>query len=122
MTDPVELSVILAQVGLSQYEDRLRQNGFEDVETLMLITQSDMVDLGFRLGDHRKLERAVREYSSARGLDLAHEYKTLTLSSDVLQDVAEQSNTTLQSSQQETRTTRPYRHHPRPDSNAPSRP
>ncbi|KAL5371357.1 hypothetical protein DPSP01_014318 [Paraphaeosphaeria sporulosa] len=96
-TEPItgasELSTALAQLGLGQYEERLRENGFEDWENATEIKESDLEELGFKLGDRRKLQRAIREH-----------------------------NNTLTTTQQATRTTRQYRRHPRPDSNAPLKP
>ena len=56
-----ELSTALARLGLGQYEERLRGNGFEDWETVTAITEADLVELGFKLGDRRKLQRAIHE-------------------------------------------------------------
>jgi hypothetical protein len=38
-TDAFELSTALARLGLSQYEDCLQENGFEDWETVTAITE-----------------------------------------------------------------------------------
>ena len=59
-----ELSTALAQLGLGHYEERLRENGFEDWENATAITETDMEELGFKLGDRRKLQRAIREHNS----------------------------------------------------------
>jgi hypothetical protein len=56
-----ELSTALARLGLSQYEERLRGNGFEDWEDVTAITEADLVELDFKLGDRRKLQRAIRK-------------------------------------------------------------
>ncbi|KAK7177465.1 HMG box protein [Paraphaeosphaeria sporulosa] len=58
-----ELSTALAQLGLTQYEERLQVNGFEDWESATAITETDMEELGFKLGDHRRLQRAIREHN-----------------------------------------------------------
>ncbi|KAF2446652.1 hypothetical protein P171DRAFT_472109 [Karstenula rhodostoma CBS 690.94] len=93
VTGTTEFSTALARLGLGQYEERLRENGFEDWESATAMIESDMEELGFKLGDRRKLQRAIREYNNTNNkTDLA------------------------------IRTTRRYRRHPRPDSNAPLKP
>jgi hypothetical protein len=68
MMEPVvsasELSTALAQLGLGHYEERLRENGFENWEDATAITEADMEALGFKLGHRRKLQRAIREYNN----------------------------------------------------------
>jgi hypothetical protein len=64
-TDAFELSAVLARLGISQYEEPLRSNGFEDWETVTAITETDMAELDFKRGDRRKLQRAIREYTSS---------------------------------------------------------
>jgi len=64
ITGASELSTALAQLGLGQYEERLRENGFEDWENATAIKESDMEELGFKLGDRRKLQRAIREHNN----------------------------------------------------------
>jgi hypothetical protein len=49
-TDAFELSAALARLGLSQYEERLRSNGFEDWESVTVITETDMAALGIQAG------------------------------------------------------------------------
>ncbi|KAF1840741.1 uncharacterized protein K460DRAFT_294507 [Cucurbitaria berberidis CBS 394.84] len=106
-TNAFDLSTALAQLGLSQYVERLQENGFEDWGTVAAITEADMTELNFRLGDRRKLQHAIREYSgSSQGLPAPGGHSEIT----------------PQSSQQAARTTRLYRRHPRPDPNAPHKP
>jgi hypothetical protein len=59
--DSSELSTALTRLGLGQYEERLRKNGFEDWETVTAIAEADLIELGFKLGERRKLHRAIRE-------------------------------------------------------------
>jgi len=61
-----ELKTVLDQVGLGRYEERLRENGFSDWHNVTAITENDMAEMGFRLGDRRKLQRIIREYNAAR--------------------------------------------------------
>lgn len=69
--DSCELSTALNRLKLGQYEERLRENGFEDWETVTAVTEADLVELGFKLGDRRKLQQAIRE-GSASHLQAAH--------------------------------------------------
>lgn len=56
-----KLNTVLTQLGLDQYEQCLRDNGFEDWKTLITITEVGMAELSFNLGDRRKLQPAIRE-------------------------------------------------------------
>lgn len=114
--DPSELSTALSRLGLSQYEECLQKNGFEAWETILAITETDMVELGFRLGDRRRLQRAIQDCSSSSTVSVKDGTET------VLPDTRDLSEVPAQSSRQVTRTTRSYRRHPRPDLNAPPRP
>ena len=121
-TDAFELSTVLAQLGLSQYEKRLQENGFEDWETVTAITETDIAEMDFKRGDRRKLQRAIREHSSASASHRVYEARDSPLPSEGLSILGEHSEPTPQPSQQAVRTTRPYRRHPRPDPNAPRKP
>jgi hypothetical protein len=121
-TDAFELSTALARLGLSQYEDRLQENGFENWETVTAIMETDMAKMNFKRGDRRRLQRAIREYSSASAAHRVYEAENFPLPSEGLPAVEEHSEVTRQPLQQSTRATRPYRRHPRPDPNAPHKP
>jgi hypothetical protein len=121
-TDAFELRTVLTQFGLSQYEERLQDNGFEDWETVTAITETDMAEMDFRRGDRRKLQRVIHEHSSASASYRVYEARYSPLSSEGLPTLGQHSELTPQSSQQAARTTRPYRRHPKPDSNAPCKP
>jgi hypothetical protein len=120
--DPSELSTALARLGLSQYEECLRTNGFEEWETVMAITETDMMELGFRLGDRRRLQRAIQDCSSSSAVPVKDETGNPPLLSEALPDTGEPSEVLPPSSRQATRTTRSYRRHPRPDPHAPPKP
>ena len=60
-----EFKTALAQVGLGRYERLLREHGFSDWENVAGITESDMAEMDFRLGDRRKLQRVIREYTTS---------------------------------------------------------
>jgi hypothetical protein len=121
-TDAIELSTALAQLGLSQYEEPLQENGFEDWETVTAITEPDMAKMNFKRGDRRKLQRAIREYSSASASHRVYEAENSIVPFEGLPAIEEHSEATSQPSQQRARATRPYRRHPRPDPNAPHKP
>jgi hypothetical protein len=108
-TNSTELSMALFRLGLNQYEDCLKANGFEDMETVTAITESDLAELGFKLGDRRKLQRAIQEHSNSS-------------SSTSPAKELERIGTTSPSSSFSGRPTRRYRRHPRPDPNAPVKP
>ena len=120
--DPSELSMALARLGLSQYEECLRENGFEEWETVIAITESDMTKLGFRLGDRRRLQRAILECGSSRAVPVKDGTENIPVIYEGLPDTGEPSKVMPRSSQQAMRTTRPYRRHPRPDPHAPPKP
>ena len=54
-------SEFLAGLGLSEYEDLLRETGFDDHESLLAIEEDDMDAIGMMTGHKRKLIRAVAE-------------------------------------------------------------
>ena len=120
--DAFQLSTALARLGLDQYEERLRENGFEDWETVTAITETDMAEMNFKRGDRRKLQRAIREYSSADAPHRVYEAGRCPLPPEGLHAIGEHSEAKPRPSQQAARTTRPYRRHPRPDPNASHKP
>jgi hypothetical protein len=101
-----ELNTELARLGLSHYEERLQENGFQDWETVTAITETDMDEMDFKRGDRRKLQHAIREYRSASASHTVYEIRDVPMPSEGLP----------------TRTIRSYRRHPRPDPNAPHKP
>jgi len=52
----------LQDIGLPQYASVLVEHGFDDMETLVLIDDLDLKDMGFRLGHMVKLKKRLREY------------------------------------------------------------
>ena len=89
--DPSELSTALARLGLSQYEECLRENGFEEWETVIAITETDMMELGFRLGDCRKLQRAILECGSLCAVPVKDGTENIQVISEGLPDTGEPS-------------------------------
>jgi hypothetical protein len=118
----VDLGTTLGRLGLGQYEERLRENGFETWETVTEITEADMTKLEFKLGDRRKLQRAIRENSKSGASQVEDSATKPPQLSTGLPSIGAQSEETSPSSQQAARTPRRYRRHPRPDPHAPSRP
>jgi hypothetical protein len=116
--DSCELSTALNRLKLGQYEERLRENGFEDWETVTAVTEADLVELGFKLGDRRKLQQAIREGSASHLVG----DRNILLSSDGLLAALTHIELTPPSLQPAAHATRPYRRHPRPDPNAPRKP
>jgi len=53
----------LQEAGLEQYTAALLQAGFDDIEVLLLIEDSDLRDLGFVRGHVVKLRKRLREYA-----------------------------------------------------------
>jgi hypothetical protein len=45
----LDLNAVLAQLGLSRYEKRLRENGFDDWELVTVIKESDILSLSLSL-------------------------------------------------------------------------
>ncbi|KAH7060963.1 hypothetical protein BKA63DRAFT_224614 [Paraphoma chrysanthemicola] len=121
-TDAPEFSAVLARLGLSQYEERLRQNGFEDWETVTAMTETDMAALDFKRGDRRKLQRAIRAHTNSNTSRRESVPDYFPPLSEWHAAVGKHVEATPKSSQQAARTTRPYRRHPRPDPNAPHKP
>jgi hypothetical protein len=57
----MELRMVLTQLGLAHYKERLSENGFDDWETVTAIEKTDMMEIGFTLGHRRKLQRAIKD-------------------------------------------------------------
>ena len=119
MTD---LEMKLSWLGMSQYYESFVDAGFDSWETLLEITEEDLETLGVELGHRRKLQR---EISSARReahvpLVVSPSDQTTsgpgTRSSESQDDVRKQDSRPLPTGK------RGYRHHPKPDENAPQRP
>jgi hypothetical protein len=120
--DAFELGTVLARLGISQYEECLHENGFENWEEATLITEPDLAELGFKLGDRRKLQRAIREYKGSTASESGSSGSNVSPLYEQQPGDAEQPETTSATSSQAARTIRPYRRHARPDPNAPPKP
>jgi hypothetical protein len=120
--DTLDLTAVLARLGLEQYEELLAENGFDAWETVVRITEADMSEIGLKLGHRRKLQRAIHEHNNATtptgeclaanipqsfgGLPVIGSYTTQVQIPPVIP----------------ARTKRTYRRHPQPDHNAPRKP
>ncbi|RCH80963.1 hypothetical protein CU097_003649 [Rhizopus azygosporus] len=83
-----EVEAFLAQCGLSQYFQVFMEEGFERMESLMEITELDLVQMQVKRGHRRLLQRAV---ANAKGippnvpLNMAQtNFNTSSLSSDII--------------------------------------
>ena len=71
------LSHFLADLGLAEYEDLLRETGFDDYRSILAIEEDDMDAIGMITGHKRKLLRAVTELN-----DQLQESGQLSMSTD----------------------------------------
>jgi hypothetical protein len=55
----VQLRLVLARLGLSDYYHRLVANGFDSWQTVRDITEKDLGQLSFKRGHRRKLQREI---------------------------------------------------------------
>jgi hypothetical protein len=120
--DTLDLHAVLARYGLDQYEQLLTENGFDSWEAVMGITEADMGELGFKLGDRRKLQHAIRERISAITPQPQGLAAQPSLPHRGLPIIEGQSTESFLPLSPPTRAKRRYRRHPRPDHNAPRKP
>ncbi len=117
-----DLEATLSWLGMSQYLESFMQAGFDCWDTVLEITEADLDTLGVELGHRRKLQR---EISKARRLSQAP--APVSPSSQAKpspggRSSAALSGVTKQESPLSASSKRGYRHHPKPDGNAPARP
>jgi hypothetical protein len=111
----MELQAKLERVGLAQYATILYENGFEDWDTVLDITEEDLDSLGFKRGHRRVLQK---EIANARDLNSSPPIDGSRQSSRSLNVHAVLN--TQESFERPTK--RRYRWHPRADPNAPKKP
>ncbi|KAI9821565.1 MAG: hypothetical protein M1832_003239 [Thelocarpon impressellum] len=122
MTD---LESILSRLGLSQYLDQFVAEGFESWETVLDITEADLVALHVKRGHRRILQR---EIASARGFAVDQGLHTPTRSTptDDGNVAAEERASSPKAEHGKAGPgqggKRKYRRHPKADENAPDRP
>lgn len=117
-TMPV-LTEVLERLGLTEYNDALIENGFHNWETVLDVTEDDMVTMNFKLGHRRALQREIATYRGvppSTSLDPELPSEPTSLSSSALECLSKQASTPPP------REKRRYRRHPRPDPNAPKKP
>ncbi|KAI9640927.1 hypothetical protein NHQ30_010768 [Ciborinia camelliae] len=120
MTD---LSEIFAELGISQYLQNFKEQGFDSWDTILDITESDFDALGVKLGHRRKLQRRI---ANSRGLssDIALASPTGTTPSEIHGDEAKVGGArdAKEGGSGPHGAKRKYRRHPKTDENAPERP
>ncbi|TKX25329.1 SAM domain-containing protein 1 [Elsinoe australis] len=126
----VDFARALESLGLEQYHEILRNEGFETWDQLRDITEEDMVALGIKLGHRRRLQRAIND-SRPRSDDDALTQAGLGRPAETSYYAKSASTSTMApsirddhdpSSERPPQTKRKYRRHPKPDENAPERP
>ncbi len=118
----MDLRAQLESLGLGQYFAVLTENGFDDWDTLLDITEEDLRDLDVKLGHRRILQREIaNRRAPATMADPMRSPPGAPLPAAAAQavDVSMSSSDALPA---ERRPKRRYRWHPRPDPNAPKRP
>lgn len=118
----VSLREKLESLGLSQYLALLTENGFDDWETVLDITEDDLRDLGFKLGHRRILQREIANSRNSSTPDQCRSPTSAQMEADATSPTMKGSASTPELLPTEKRTKRRYRWHPRPDPNAPKRP
>ncbi|KAF1838467.1 hypothetical protein BDW02DRAFT_594716 [Decorospora gaudefroyi] len=115
-----DLTQVLDRLGLTAYLPVLTDNGFHSWETVVDITEDDLVALNFKLGHRRLLQREIATYRGLpQSLSLepdASSPEPISLSASALESFTRQTTTPPP------REKRRYRRHPRPDLNAPKKP
>lgn len=117
-----DLELALSWLDMSQYLERFLQAGFDSWETVLEITEGDLEILNVDLGYRRKLQREIANTRRLANDPAFVEPLYATLKSHG----GNQMGSSLTSSKDDTQTAghgkRSYRHHPKPDLNAPARP
>lgn len=117
-----DLELTLSWLDMSQYLERFLHAGFDSWETVLEITEEDLEVLNVDLGHRRKLQREIANtrrpandpafvaplYPSLHGQEDYEMGSSLRLSNDDTQAASQRK--------------RSYRHHPKPDPDAPQRP
>ncbi|KAF2399430.1 hypothetical protein EJ06DRAFT_582757 [Trichodelitschia bisporula] len=139
------LSERLASLGLAQYLPVLAENGFDDWDTVLDITEEDLQTLGFKRGHRRVLQREIAAHrgqaypsvvpptfidvTQSPGFSAYNTGTSTTATSSAEPTPFEKPQpqlpsvtTSSETSQSTKRSKRRYRWHPRPDPHAPKRP
>lgn len=127
------LGDVLERLNLTTYRDALVANGFHNWETVLDITEEDLIALTFKLGHRRALQREIATW---RGVPSSLALEAEGIVGGAAGSVVSSTNTTPQPSLStsslemlESQTATPparekrrYRRHPRPDVHAPKKP
>ncbi|RMZ89107.1 hypothetical protein DV736_g3668, partial [Chaetothyriales sp. CBS 134916] len=119
-----ELADYLERLGLEQYLDVFIGEGFDTLETLLDIQETDFDALNVKLGHRRKLQRAIAEH---RGIPFerivaATSYENSPDGTRVTDVTQTSSAGGVSGASTGPETKRKYRRHPKPDEHAPERP
>ncbi|OCL04756.1 hypothetical protein AOQ84DRAFT_415456 [Glonium stellatum] len=115
-----ELGGVLDRLGLRQYLEVLKENGFNTWEAVLDITEDDFQQLGFKLGHRRALQREIATF---RGIPSSYALESEYGGSQSSPPISPLDKLFTQAPQpQRIEGKRRYRRHPRPDSNAPKKP
>lgn len=117
-----DLELTLSWLDMSQYLERFLQAGFDSWETVLDITEEDLEVLNVDLGYRRKLQREI-----ANTRRLANDPAFVaplypTLQSQGRQEIGSGFTASRDDPHAAGQGKRSYRHHPKPDPNAPQRP
>ena len=117
-----DLELTLSWLEMPQYYERLVRAGFNSWETMLEITEQDLASLDVELGHRRILQREI-----ANTRRLSQDPAFVTPLYDIPFDERNSESLSRSVSLKEdipgaVREKRGYRHHPKPDSNAPERP
>lgn len=64
-----ELAMFLIEIGMRQYMNSLLEHGFEDMETMMLMEEQHMENIGMLPGHILKLKKRLKEYRRGSAKD-----------------------------------------------------
>lgn len=115
-----DLELTLSWLEMSQYYDRFIQAGFDSWMTVLEITEDDLEILSVDRGHRRKLQREIANSKRLTAYPTVPQvYKTPLLQNSEIESKSTSSTHNVPIASQEKRA---YRHHPKPDINAPERP
>eukprot|EP01060_Flectonema_neradi_P039496 TRINITY_DN871_c4_g1_i1.p1 TRINITY_DN871_c4_g1~~TRINITY_DN871_c4_g1_i1.p1 ORF type:complete len:163 (+),score=22.13 TRINITY_DN871_c4_g1_i1:138-626(+) len=66
-----EVAEFLDDLNLSSYSESLIDEGYDDIRSLRTLTESDLVELGFRKGHRARLMQAVKELALTTPRDMS---------------------------------------------------
>ncbi len=117
-----DLELTLSWLDMSQYFDHFVRAGFDSWETMLEITEQDLESLNVELGHRRKLQREI-----ANTRRLSQDPAFVTPLYDILSHEKNSEPVSRPASLKDdafgpVTGKRGYRHHPKPDVNAPERP